>query len=187
MELNFTSPMPMSVNDYLGKKVAFVGGKTYVQVYETPKSKQYKKYMSLLLKRVMKDSNWITPSKNEYVVVECVFYMDKRRKDADNHYKLLLDTLVENNIVLDDDAILPVTKDILIDTKNPRVEVRIYLSKKVGVFKDEYDYDTFISNNCSNCKRFNRNCSILKKAMENRIQEEIDRDKLICTKKNAIQ
>ena len=186
MELNFTSPLPMSVNDYLGKKVAFVGGKTYVQVYETPKAKQYKKYMKSLLSRVLEDSNWNTPSKEQYVVVECVFYMDKRRKDADNHYKLLLDTLVENGIVIDDDAILPVTKNIYIDTKNPRVEVRIYLSKKIGVFKDEYDYDSFIYSNCSKCKRFKRNCSLLKKALENRVQEEINHEGLKCSKLNLI-
>ena len=182
MILEFTSPMPPSVNDYLGKKVARMGKASYVQVYETAKAKEYKRYMNKLIQRAMNESGWNQPGKDVYVIVEGTFFMERRRKDIDNHWKCLLDSIVESGVVLDDDIIIPVPVNVYIDSDNPRIEIKIYVAPKVGVFKNYDEYGKFVDNNCMNCSRFNRNCSILKKALENRIQSEIDLTNLTCSK-----
>lgn len=182
MILEFSSPMPPSVNDYLGKKVARMGKCSYVQVYETAKAKEYKRYMNKLIQRAIDESGWVQPDKDTYVIVEGTFYMERRRKDIDNHWKCLLDSIVESGVVIDDDIIIPVPMNVYIDSDNPRVEIKIYIAPKIGVFKDYDEHDEFVNNNCMKCSRFNRNCSILKRALENRIQSEIDLTNMTCSK-----
>ncbi|MEG0908741.1 MAG: RusA family crossover junction endodeoxyribonuclease [Bacilli bacterium] len=187
MILKFTSPMPPSVNDYLGKKVAQMGRASYVQVYETTKAREYKKYMQKLIKRAIEQCGWIKPGKDTYVVVEGTFYMERRRKDIDNHWKCLLDSIVESGVVEDDDIIIPVPVNIFIDSENPRIEIKVYIAPKVGIFKDCEEYGTFVDKNCMSCNRFNKNCSILRKSLENRIQNEINIANMTCDKLKPVK
>ena len=85
---------------------------------------------------------------------------------------------------MDDDIILYEVKDIYIDKLNPRVEIKISKSPKKGIFKSEEELDNFLEINCKDCKRYKRNCSILRKALENRIEPQINKDKKICYEKN---
>ena len=65
------------------------------------------------------------------------------------------------------------------DADNPRIELEIYPCDYIGVFDNASQLEGFESN-CIGCNRYKRNCSLLKKAKEGRIQEEIQYG--ICTK-----
>ncbi|MCI9069953.1 MAG: RusA family crossover junction endodeoxyribonuclease [Clostridium sp.] len=177
----FTCPIPPSVNDYLGKKVAYnpVTKKPYVQVYETAKAKAFKSHMKKVLKRTAEECAWEKTGEFTYVVCEVKMYSNKKRKDADNIFKCLLDTLTENNIVYDDSMILPRVIDLLIDKDNPRLEVTLKKSSKVGIFESEQVLNIFLGSNCNRCSRLTRNCSILKRAKENKVGKEIEQLNLI--------
>lgn len=181
--LKFTSPIPPSSNEYLGKRVAYAGGKPYVQVYKTKKAMDYEKYMVKTLQRESKEQGWVVPEKNDYLEMELVYYMNKLGRDIDNTYKLLIDALANAGLIINDDKVIPVPKNIYIDKDNPRIEVILKVSEKQGIFDDKVQAGKFIFNNCIECSRYKKNCSILKKAYENRLQPEIDLQGLICSKK----
>lgn len=180
--LKFTSPLPPSTNEYLGKRVAYAGGKPYVQVYKTKKAMDYENYMVKTLKRCSVEQGWEKPKKNEYINMRLIYYMNKLGRDIDNTYKLLQDALKNAGLIIDDDKVIPIPIDIFIDKDNPRIEVELEVSDKQGIFKNKGQAGKFIWSNCVDCKRYEKNCSILKKAFENRIQKEIDLDKMICSK-----
>ena len=180
--LKFTSPLPPSSNKYLGKRVSYSGGKPFVQVYKTNKAMNYERYMVKTLQRESKEQGWITPEKNDYIEMELVYYMNKLGRDIDNTYKLLIDALANAGLIINDDKVIPIPKNIFIDKDNPRIEVTIKISDKKGVFLNNQQADVFISDNCTGCSRYKRNCGILKKAFENRIQPEIDLVELKCIK-----
>lgn len=181
--LEFSLPIPPSVNMYLSKSVVYYGGKPTVQVFKTAKARTYESYAIKSIQRAINEQKWVTPDKLQYVVVELVYYLERKRKDVDNTFKILFDCCTLSKVVEDDDSIIPIVKDIFIDKENPRVEVKIYVSDKIGVFKDRETYDYFIENNCIWCKRRDKNCSLLKKSLENRIIPEIDINTLECKKR----
>lgn len=181
--LEFTLPIPPSVNLYLSKSVVYYGNKPTVQVYKTAKARAYENYAIKTIQRAIQEQNWIMPDKLQYVNVELVYYMERKRKDIDNTFKILFDCCKLAGVVIDDDSTIPIVKDIFIDKNNPRVEVKITVSDKIGVFKDKETYNEFIQNNCVWCKRRERNCSILKKSLENRIIPEVNIDTLECVKR----
>ena len=181
--LKFTSPIPPSSNEYLGKRVSYAGGKPYVQVYKTKKAMDYERYMVKTLNRSSKEQEWVVPEKNEYVEMELVYYMNKLGRDIDDTYKLLIDALANAGLIINDDKVIPIPKNIYIDKDNPRIEVILKVSDKQGVFDSKEHLEEFTTKNCVGCNRYDRNCSILKKALENRIQPEIDMNGLICNKR----
>lgn len=185
--INFKLPIPPSVNKAYGLRVQYMGGRAIPQRYLTHVAKDYKDYVSRTCKRIMKENNinFLVENKNEFVKMEFVFYFDKKRKDADNTFKLLFDGIVQSGMIVDDDIILYEVKDIYIDKLNPRVEIKISKSLKKGIFKSEEQLDVFLDSNCRDCKRYKRNCSILRKALENRIEPQINRDENICYEKKS--
>lgn len=188
--IKFKLPIPPSVNKAYGLRVQYMGGKAIPQRYLTHTAKEYKEYVSSTCKRLMKENNikFLVENKDEFVHMEFIFYFDKKRKDADNTFKLLFDGIVQSGLIVDDDVILYEVKDIYIDRLNPRVEVKISKSKKKGIFKTEDDFNKFLNINCIDCKRYKRykgNCSILRKALENRIEPEINKDEYICIEKKS--
>lgn len=72
---------------------------------------------------------------------------------------------------------------IYYDSANPRIELEIYPCDYIGVFDNTSQLEMFESN-CSGCSRYKRNCSILQKAKEGRIQKELEG--LKCTKYKGI-
>ena len=183
--IKFTLPIAPSVNQYLGYRVVYIGGRAIAQPYETRTAKEYKMYAQKIIRRELKHQNWNTPDKNEYVVMDMVFYFDRKRKDCDNAIKVMQDAITDAGIVIDDDTIMPVVSDVLIDKNNPRVEVFIYKSRKKGIFRNDLIYNEFLDRNCNSCKKstYKRKCSILTKALDNRIEPEIDLNELVCREK----
>lgn len=180
--VNFTCPLPPSVNSYLGKRVAYnpINKKPFVQVYETSEAKAFKKLMKKTIKREVINNGWIKTGMYDYVVCEVEVYIPQKKRDSDNIFKCLLDGIIESDIIYDDSMIEPRVKNIYIDAENPRVEVTIYKDEKIGVFKNSEHLEEFKTKNCYKCKRLKRNCSLLKKSMENRIIPEIDFRNLKC-------
>jgi len=193
--LKLTSPIPESVNHYVKPRgfIKYVDGrpKAMVTMYETADAKKYKRIFSRIVKRAVKEQEWdLEPNKTQHFYVDCVFYFDRIDKDANNYFKLLLDTITDTQLIwIDDNVTLEKVNRIYYDSNNPRIEVEIRPVEYVGIFDTHKELENF-ENNCKTCKRYKRNCSILKKAIEGRIQEEIVRDsnnELKCSKFNKIK
>lgn len=176
MELNLILPVPVSVNSlyvnqYRWNKITKKSEPTGARVL----SKEGATTKSLIRKTAkiqMKKQKWnYDESKELYLYVDLVFYFSRKGRDSDNCLKLLQDSL--QTVVYDNDSyILCRIQRVLFDTENPRVEAFIHPVSYIGVFDDQVDLNKFESN-CKTCKRYNNNCSILSKAKEGRVQEEI--------------
>ena len=179
--LKLTSPIPLSVNHYLGTRCILKNGKPMAMVYETGDAKKYKKEFGKYIKEQVKLQNWImSEDKTQHIYCDCVFYFDRTDKDCNNYFKLLLDSITESEAVwIDDNVVCERVNRIFYDSTNPRIELMIYKVDYVGVFENKEQLEYF-ENKCQTCNRYNRNCSILKKAKEGRIQEEIS--ELDCSK-----
>ncbi|MFR2314854.1 RusA family crossover junction endodeoxyribonuclease [Terrisporobacter sp.] len=186
--IKFTVPIPPSVNKAYGMKVEYRGGRAFPQRYLTSESRNYKKYVMLLIKRIMKENNieYLIKDKTSFVNLKMTVYIDKKRKDVDNMFKLLFDSIVDSGLIPDDDIIIYNIEDIFIDKLKPRLEIEMSISDKIGIFKNEKMMNKFKLENCSLCKKSNykRQCSIFKKALENRIEPDINLKNNICYKKN---
>lgn len=183
--ISFTTLLPPSVNAYLGKRVAYnpITKKPFVQVYETQEAKAFKKNTKKVIERALKESEWKKTGEFQYVDCNLVVYINQKKRDTDNLFKCLLDCFTECELVYDDSMVIPKVQDVFIDSKNPRVEVTLCASDKVGIFLNEFKLEQFEAENCRNCSRFNRNCSIRKDSIENRVREEIDTELLRCSAK----
>lgn len=177
-ELRFVCPLPPSVNNYLGKRVAYnpINNRYFVQVYETSEAKAYKKHMKKVLERAVKQYSWNKTGEFTYVVCELDVYLSQKRRDTDNMFKCLLDCFTENGLIYDDSMIIPRIREVYIDTNDPRVEVKLSISEKIGVFKNQNELDLFLRDYCEKCTRYSRNCSILRASKENKIKNEIIND-----------
>lgn len=116
----------------------------------------------------------IVPNKTQHWYIDCVFYFDRIDKDCNNYFKLLLDSITDTqSIWIDDNVTCERVNAIYYDAKNPRIEMTIYPVDYIGIFNNQEQLDEFESN-CIHCKRYKeRKCSIFRKAIEGRIQEEI--------------
>ena len=112
--------------------------------------------------------------------MDCIFYFDRIDKDANNSYKVLADAITDAGCVwIDDTQLCERVQGIYYDAKNPRIEIIIHPVNYIGIFESSSQLEEF-ETNCFGCMRYKRNCSILQKAKEGRIQEEIV--KVTCSK-----
>lgn len=180
--LKLVSPIPLSVNHYLGTRAILKNGKPMAMIYETGDAKKYKKEFGKYIKEQVEVQKWImSDNKTQHIYCDCVFYFDRVDKDCNNYFKLLLDSITESECVwIDDNVVCERVNRIYYDSKEPRIELTIYPVEYVGIFNNKeelYDFET----KCKSCKRYSRNCSILNKAKEGRIQEEISNE-FMCSK-----
>lgn len=177
--------LPPSVNNYLRPSARIVNGRPMVHMYETSEAKDFKKRFRAYLERLAKKQGWdynITAQGHWYL--DCYFIQARTNQDNNNYYKILCDSL-KDIIVKDDNNLLVRTQRVLYDAKNPRFVAILKPVHYEGVFESKSEYNDFIESNCIGCSRFNRNCSILKKAKEGRLQEEINNIEgtKVCKKK----
>ena len=86
----------------------------------------------------------------------------------------MLDAITDTGLVwVDDNVTCERVQRIYYDSKNPRIELTIYPVEYIGVFDNASQLEQFESR-CIGCSRYKRNCSILQKAKEGRVQEEIN-------------
>lgn len=180
-KLKLTSPIPPSVNHYLGYRAIIKNGKAIGMSYCTNEAKKYKEEFAQYVASEVKRQNWtLEPNAYQHFYIDAIFYFPSTDRDCNNCWKCLLDALTDTQLIwLDDNVTCERVQAIYYDSVNPRVELEIYPVDYVGVFKNKDELGLFESN-CESCKRFARNCSLLRKAKEGRIQSEINNG--ICSK-----
>lgn len=188
MQIKLVLPLPPSVNEYLGYRVVYVNGRAISQPFETKIAKEYKTYVKNVVHRELKKQSWECLDKEHYIDVNLVYYLNKKRKDSHNLEKVLFDALMGAGLYPDDDILLPKTKNIYIDKYNPRVELELTISDKRGIFDNPAHLKMFKAINCDRCKKstYKRACGIMQKALDNRIEPEINIIKNICYEKRTV-
>lgn len=182
-KLMITSPIPPSVNHYLAYRVVTrKNGKPLAAVYKTKEATAYQAAFKEAVSAAVFEQGWETDLENpRHIYVDADFYMDKTHRDCNNSWKCLLDAITDTKLVWkDDDIVCERVNKIVYDAENPRVELCIHYVDYIGIFDNEDQLTTFKENNCIGCKRYKRNCTLLRKAIEGRIQGEIDG--YVCTK-----
>lgn len=174
--IKLISKIPPSVNHYIKVRnyIMYQNGKPKAMstLYETAEAKAYKKEMMAYAISEVKSQNWdIEKTRNRHYYMDCVFYFERIDQDEQNYYKCLCDSM--NGIVyVDDNCILTRANAVYYDSKNPRIELVIYPTDYIGIFENESVLESF-ETKCKTCRRYKNNCSLLRKAKEGRIQEEI--------------
>ena len=171
----------ISVNHYLAHR-AFMKGKTpMVSCYKTQKAKEFQKKFADYVIEEAKLQGWITDNNPfQHYYVDTVYVFPRIDMDTNNYWKVAFDAITDSGVIwVDDNMACERVVKVMYDSKNPRIEYAIYKTDFVGIFDNQEQLECF-ENKCKNCKRYSRNCSILNKAKEGRIQEEIDN--FICKK-----
>lgn len=169
------SPIPVSVNHYLKYRAIMKNGKPMAMSYKTPEAKKYQSDFTKYVKEQVKIQNWVkSENKFQHYYMDTYFYFPRIDMDANNYFKCLADAITDSNDVwIDDVQLCERVQGIFYDAKNPRVEMEIYKVDYIGVFKDASQLEEFLSS-CIQCTRYREGkCSILKKAVEGRIQDEV--------------
>ena len=184
--LRLVSSIPPSVNHYLGWRAVIKNGKPMAMSYETAEAKKYKKEFKQHIIEQVKLQNWnIEVNKTQHFYIDAIFYFDRIDKDTSNYDKCLLDSITETQLIWEDDNVACFRPNrIYYDSDNPRIELTIYPVDYIGIFDNKKQLNDF-ENKCKTCSRYNRNCSILKKAKEGRIQETIQNN--ICSKYKEVK
>jgi crossover junction endodeoxyribonuclease RusA len=143
--------------------------------YCTKEAKAYKKYFTQYVKDEAAKQGWdLTPNEWQHFYIDAVFYFPRLDLDPNNHLKILLDSITDSKVIwIDDNVACERVQAIYYDAQNPRIELTIHPVDYVGIFKDEETLKEF-EDKCRQCSRYSRNCSILRKAKEGRVQEETD-------------
>ena len=142
--------------------------------YKTSEAVKYQKeFMEYVKKEVKNQSYILKPNKTQHFYIDAVFYFDRTDRDPNNYFKCMLDAITDTGLIwIDDNVTCERVQRIYYDSKNPRIELEIYPVYYIGVFDNASQLEQFESR-CIGCKRYKRNCSILQKAKEGRIQEDI--------------
>lgn len=179
-ELHITSPIPPSVNHYMGYRAILRNGKPLSVPYKTAEAKAYQKEFSGILIDAVQDQGWETTDTKQHFYVDALFYFPRVRMDCNNYWKVMLDTITDTKLIWEDDNVVcERAQGIYYDAQNPRIELIIKPVDYIGVFDNASQLEEFESS-CIDCMRYKRNCKILRQAKEGRIQQEIQDN--ICSK-----
>lgn len=177
-QLHLTLPLPLSLNQlYINQtsynpktKKRVMTGKRILSDAGVMSKKNIQKQANKQLKKQVWDYE---ATKENYIYMDTIIYFNKKGRDDNNIYKLLCDSL--EKIAYDNDSrVLIRTQRILYDTKNPHIEVLLSPVEYIGIFDNQQELNEF-EDQCITCSRYTKGrCSILVKAKEGRIQEEIE-------------
>lgn len=183
--LEITCDEFISVNHYMSYRAVKKGKFTTVMAYKPVKTKNFEKNFGEYIREQIKKQNWDKPIEGKFIILEAVFYFPRIDMDAQNYFKSLCDIMTEEGVWVDDNIVLEKVNRIYYDKDSPRIEIKIYEADFVGIFDTEDDYTEF-KNKCEKCKRFKRNCSIHRQALESRIQKDVvkENNKWKCLKFN---
>ena len=171
----------ISVNHYLAYRAIMKNGKPMAMSYKTQEAKKFQTEFTEYVKQQAKEQNWETdPNPMQHYYVDAVFYFPRIDMDTNNYWKVAFDAITDSGVIwVDDNMACERVIKVLYDAKNPRIEYTIYKTDFIGIF-DNVDQMNSFEETCRNCKRYCRNCSILRKAKEGRVQEEIQN--MVCSK-----
>lgn len=184
--IKLVSPIPPSVNHYLGYRGVMKCGRPVAVSYITNEAKKYKETFAEYVKREVEAQGWnLTPNKQQHFYIDTVIYFPATNLDGNNYFKCMLDAITETQLIwMDDNVTCERINAIYYDADNPRFELDIHPVDYIGVFKDASHLDEFKSR-CSDCMRSKRSCTILRNAIDGRVQAEIVND--ICTKYKRVK
>lgn len=142
--LNLVVPVPPSVNKYLYPKAVRQGKKVFTRLAETTEAQQYKKKVSVLIKKEIENQKWITPNENKFLDVYIDFYFHRKGCDPNNYLKIIYDVFENCGVYINDSCAKPQTGKVVIDKYHPRLEIRIVENEQIGVFKNVKSREKFI-------------------------------------------
>lgn len=173
-ELKLVSPIPPSVNHYIAYRAIMKNGRPTAVSYKTNEARQYQRDFAKYVKDEAVRQGWnIEENTGRHFYIDTVFYFGEKRQDPNNYFKVMFDAITETQMVWPDDNVTcERVQGIYYDNHNPRVELCIHPVDYIGVFDNTSQREEFIKR-CIDCKRYKRNCSLLRKANEGRIQVEI--------------
>ena len=172
IKLTLTYNEFISVNHYMNYRTQ---GKI-VMAYKPLKTKNFERNLSKYIKEELNKQGWIKPNKNKFIIMDTTFYFPRVDMDAQNYFKSLCDVMTSVNVWEDDNKVMERVNRVYYDNKNPRIEIEVYESDFIGIFDNEEEYLSFKSI-CDACKKFKGGkCSIYKKTLESRIQDDVIRN-----------
>lgn len=179
--LKLVSPIPPSVNHYLSYRAIMRNGKPLAMSYKTREATKYQAEFIKYVRKEVFNQKWRPQhDKFQHYYVDADFYFPRVDMDCNNYWKCMFDAITETGLVwVDDNVTCERVNRIYYDTENPRIELTIRPVDYIGVFDNASQMEEFESI-CIGCKKYKRNCSLLKKAREGRIQKEIING--VCTK-----
>lgn len=181
MNLKIISPIPPSVNNYLNYRVQQANnGKLFVQAYKSADSIKYEGKFIKIVQRSVLDQKWEKPDKEKYIFVRATFYFPKHGMDVNNHWKLPLDVFKAGGVYYDDSKVVEGARRIYIDAKNPRIEFDVWEAPFIGIFDSVEDFEGFKNANCRFCKKSPERCGTITKALQNRVNDDINIQSQIC-------
>lgn len=179
--LKLTSPLPPSVNHYLGWKCIIKNNRPMAVCYTTADAKRYQRLFIKYVKMEAQAQGWVKSSnKSQHYYMDCVYYFDRVDKDANNYFKCMADAITDSKAVWIDDAQLcERVQGIFYDPANPRIEITITEVDYIGVLQDTDEMRT-LDVQCHSCSRDIKKCKVRKAALEGRVQSGVDKG--ICPK-----
>lgn len=181
--LRLSSPVPPSINHYLAyRAVLSKSGRPIGTSYCTAEAKRYRKFFTEYVTSQVHEQGWsLVPNTWQHFYMDGWFYFPRTDMDANNYWKIAIDAITDTQkIWIDDNVVDERVQRVMYDSDNPRIEFVITPVDYIGIFDNAEQLDQFIDNNCIGCKNFKRNCSLLNKAIEGRIQPEITKTE--CSK-----
>lgn len=169
--LKLTSPMPPSVNHYLGYRSIVKNNRPMVVAYKTTEAKRYQKAFTAMVKEEAEKQGWVkSKNKRQHYYMDCVYYFDRVDKDANNYFKCMADAITDSKKVwIDDTQLCERVQGIFYDPANPRVEITIYEVEYMGVLMNRNEIRAFDAQ-CNSCRRKPKSCGIRKMAYEGRVK-----------------
>lgn len=174
-ELHLTVRDFISVNHYLAYHTVMKNGRPMAVSYKTKEAKDFQKKFIVYTRQQAREQGWITDlNPFQHYYVDAVFYFPRVDMDCNNYWKVSFDAITDSGVVwVDDNMACERVQWVFYDPVNPRIEYTIYKTDFIGVLRNQDEYDRFMSK-CKNCIRYDKNCVLLKKALEGRIQKEIN-------------
>lgn len=128
-ELNLEFPWPPSVNHYkkIGRIIKTNSGKIYQQKINSDKTKTFYYQTYLIAKQIM-PLEWAKFACSKEISFEVRVSLhppDKKRRDIDNCLKVLLDSLVRANVIIDDSKINRLFVEKMENVLNGKVFIKI--------------------------------------------------------------
>lgn len=181
------SPIPPSVNHYLGYRGVMRNGKPLASSYKKPDAVKYRSDFSSYVKDEVEKQGYDLPvTKGQHFYVDAQFYFPRVDMDANNYFKVMLDAITDTQLVwADDNVVCERVQGIFYDGANPRVELLIHPVDYIGVFKDAQQLEAYKADNCVGCARYRRNCSLLSNAIAGKIQSDFNKEH--CVKRRELK
>lgn len=171
-KLRMTLPFSPSVNQYLMPVIKYRGRKAYAQNIKQPKVRKYEKSVETIIKKCIKEQGWKLSPSGQRVDVTFDFYKPNKGIDTHNYFKIIMDCF-SGQVYYDDSDATVSTNVMVIDKFNPRIEITIELSERLGVFDNQEHLDKFKQSYCDRCSKNSDKCTILRAMKENRVHEEV--------------